>query len=93
MGWFDRQVDSHLDRKIDKYVDEFDRYIRGKVGEDTFQHLKSTARKGKPLPPETEAVLRDELGDNFDTYRTIHNGVAELEAADSTLKQMARFLP
>jgi hypothetical protein len=94
MGWFDRQVDSYLDRKIDKYVDdEFDTYLRGKVGDDTFRHLKSMARKGKPLEPDTEEALREELGDNFETYKTIHNGVAEMEQADSTLKQIARFLP
>ena len=38
-------------------------------------------------------ALRDELGEYFETYKTIHNGVAEMEQADSTLKQIARFLP
>ncbi len=94
MGWFDRQVDRYLDRKIDKYVDdEFDTYLRGKVGDTTFRQLKSMARKGKPLTPDTEAALREELGEYFETYKTIHNGVAQMEQADSTLKQVARFLP
>lgn len=94
MGWFDRQVDGYLDRKIDKYVDdEFDKYLRGKVGKKRFRQLKAMARKGKPLTPESEEVLRAELGEYFDSYRSIHNGAAELERADSTLKQIARFLP
>ena len=92
--WFDRQVDAYVDRKIDKYVDaEFDKYLKGKVGDDTFQQLKRMARKGEPIDAETEAFLRDELGDNAETYKNIHNGVAELEQADSTLKQISRFLP
>ena len=94
MGWFDRQVDRYLDRQIDKYVDdEFNRYLRGNVGNDTFRHLKSMARNGEPLTLETEEALRGELGEYFDTYKSIHNGVAELEQADSTLKQIARVLP
>ena len=38
-------------------------------------------------------TLREELGDTFETYKEIHNAVAEMERADSTLKQIARFLP
>ena len=88
-------VDAYLDNRIARYVDqEFDRYLKDEVGDETFRHLKSMARRGKPLEPETEDALRVELGDDqFETYKTIHNGVVELEQADSTLKQIARFLP
>ena len=94
MGWFDRQVDAYLDKRIDRYIDkQFDEYLAGKIGDDKVRQLKSMARKGKPLDPETEEALREDLGEHFETYRTIHNGAAQLEQADSTLKQIARFLP
>jgi len=93
-GWVDRQVDRWIDRRIDRYVDrKLDGFLKDKMGEEDFQQLKAMTKKGEPLDAETEERLREQLGDNFDAYKAVHNGVARMERMDQSIKKVTRILP
>jgi hypothetical protein len=93
-GWVERQVDAWFDRKIDRYVDKkLDAFLKGKMPDDDFEQLKAMTRKGEPLDEATEAKLREQLGDGFEPYKKVHNGVARLERTENTINKVARILP
>ncbi len=93
-NWVERQVDAWFDRRIDRYVDKkLDSFLKGKMPDDDFEQLKAMTRKGEPLDEETEARLREQLGDAFEPYKAVHNGVARLERTEKTINKVARILP
>ena len=93
-GWVDKQVDKWIDRRIDRYVDrKLDSFLVDKMGESDFEQLKTMTKKGEPLDAETEARLREQLGDGFEPYKKVHNGVARMERMDQSIKKLTRLLP
>ena len=50
-------------------------------------------RKGQPLDETTEARLREQLGDVFEPYKKVHNGVAKLERTEASINKVTRYLP
>lgn len=93
-GWVDQQVDKWIDRRIDRYVDrKLDGFLVGQMGEEDFKQLKAMTKKGEPLDAETEERLKDQLGDNFEPYKAVHNGVARMERMDRSIKKITRILP
>ena len=93
-GWVDKQIDSWFDRKVDRYVDKkMDNLLKGKMSDDDFVQLKAMTRKGQTLDEATEVKLQEQLGDLFEPYKAIHNGVAKIDRADARLKSIARHLP
>jgi hypothetical protein len=93
-GWVDRQVDQWIDRRIDRYVDKkLDSFLKDKMSDEDFKALKELTRKGEPLDEETQARLQDQLGDSFEPYLKVHNGVARMERLDRNIKKVTRILP
>ena len=93
-NWVERQVDAWFDRRIDRYVDKkLDGFLKGKMPDEDFEQLKAMTRKGEPLDEATEARLRDQLGDAFEPYKSVHNGVARFERIENTVNKVARILP
>lgn len=93
-GWLDRQVDAWFDRRIDHYVDKkLDAFLAGKMSDEDFQQLKTMTRKGEPLDAATEERLREQLGDGFEPYKAVHNGVARLERTERTIRKVTSVLP
>lgn len=93
-GWVDRQVDAWFDRRVDRYVDkQLDGFLKGKMPDEEFAQLKAMTRKGQPLDETTEARLREQLGDAFEPYKKVHNGVAKLERTEASINKVTRYLP
>ena len=93
-GWVDKQIDSFFDRMVDRYVDkQMDSLLKGKMSDEDFEQLKAMTRKGQPLDEASEVKLQEQLGDLFEPYKTIHNGVAKIDRADARLKKIGRYLP
>lgn len=93
-GWVDRQIGRWFDRKIDRYVDDkLDGFLKGKMPDEEYAQLKAMTRTGEPLDAATEARLQEQLGDLFEPYKAVHNGVAKLERTEQTLNRIARHLP
>jgi hypothetical protein len=93
-GWVDKQVDRWIDRRIDRYVDKkLDGFLADKMPEDDFNALKTMTKKGEPLDANTEQRLKEQLGDAFGPYKSVHNGVAKMERFDQSLKKITRILP
>jgi hypothetical protein len=79
-----------VDRCVDRKLDAF---LADKMGEDEFQQFKAMTKKGEPLDPETEERLREQLGDAFEPYRNVHNGVARMEQTERTIREVTSVLP
>lgn len=93
-GWVDRQIDSWFDRRIDRYIDEkLDAFLKGQMPDEDFEQLKAMTRKGQPLDEASEEWLREQLGDNFVAYKTVHNGVAKMERINGKINSVTRVLP
>ncbi len=93
-GWVDKQVDKWIDRRVDRYVDKkLDGFLAGKMDDEEFKQLKAMTKKGEPLDAETEEQLKEQLGDGFEPYRAVHNGVARMERMDRSIKKITRILP
>ncbi len=93
-GWVNRQIDSWFDRRVDRYVDkQLDAFLKGQMPDEDFEQLKAMTRKGQPLDKASEDRLREQLGDNFEAYRTVHNGVAKLERINGKINRVTRVLP
>lgn len=93
-GWVERQVDAWFDRRIDRYVDkQLDGFLQGQMPDEDFEQLKAMTRKGQPIDDATEVRLREQLGDSFEPYKKVHNGVARLERMENTINKVARILP
>lgn len=93
-GWVDRQIDKWFDRRVDRYVDKkFDEFLKGEMPDEDFQQLKAMTRKGQPLDEETEARLREQLGEAFEPSKTIHNGVARFERTEAAIDRITGYLP
>ena len=94
MGYFSRQFDRMLGREIDRAVDrKIDAYLESRIGKKRTRRIKRLAKKGRPLDADTEKMLRRFMSEEeLDTYRTIHNEVAEWERLDNELGQIDRLL-
>jgi hypothetical protein len=93
-GWVDKQVDKWIDGRIDRYVDKkLDGFLKGQMSDEEFHELKVMTRKGEPLDAATEQQLREQLGDAFEPYKKVHNGVARMERLDRNIKKITRVLP
>ena len=93
-GWVERQVDAWFDRRIDRYVDKkLDGFLKGQMPDEDFEQLKTMTRKGEPLDAATEERLREQLGDAYEPYKKVHNGVARLDRIENTINKVARILP
>lgn len=93
-GWLDKKVDAWFDRRIDRYVDKkLDGFLRGHMPDEDFEQLKAMTRKGEPLDAATEERLREQLGDGFEPYKAVHNGVARLDRMERNINKVTKMLP
>lgn len=93
-NWVERQVDAMIDRRIDRYVDKkVDGLLAEQLEPDELSALKTMTRKGQPIDADTEAMIREKVGDDFSAYVKIHNGVARMERFEQSVNRIARILP
>ncbi len=93
-GWLDRKVDAWFDRRVDRYVDKkLDGFLKGQMSDEDFKQLKAMTRKGEPLDAATEERLKEQLGDAFEPYKAVHNGVARFDRMERNINKVTRLLP